>query len=68
MTSFGRLMAYAFGALLLGGFFLWVLLQMADANESMWRLAKIGIGLGLATIGAGVVYLLLAPTRRGRRD
>lgn len=68
MPSTGRLLAYALVGLILGGFFLWVLLQMASANESLFRLAKIGIGMGLATIGGGLIYVLLAPTRRRHRN
>ena len=68
MTPTGRVLAYTLVGLLLGGFFLWVLLQMAWANDSLFRLAKIGIGIGIATVGAGIVYLLLGPTRRDHRS
>lgn len=67
MRDTPQLLAYTFVGLLLAGFFSWVLWQMAWADESLWRLAKLGVGLGLATVGAAAVYLLLAPTRRGRR-
>jgi uncharacterized membrane protein len=67
MPSAGRILAYGIVASALGGLVLWSLLEMADADESLWRLAKIGIGMGLATVGGGLVYLLLSPTRRDRR-
>lgn len=50
---------------LLGGFFVWVLFQMAWASESMWRLTKLGGALAAGALGAPLVYLLLAPLRRG---
>lgn len=54
-------------ALVLGGFFVWVLLEMATASDSLWRLAKLGIGLGAAVIVAPLIYVALSPLHRGRR-
>lgn len=56
-------------ALVLGGFFVWVLLEMAIASESTWRLTKLAVGIGAAVIAAPLVYVMLSPLhrRRGRR-
>jgi hypothetical protein len=62
--SGARIFAYGLVALVLVTFFVWVLVQMADADDSMWRLVKLGAGLAAATVGAVVVYALLWPTRR----
>lgn len=67
MPSAGRIFGVGIVALALGGFFFWVLFQMAYADESLWRLAKIGIGLGAAVLGSTLIYAMLAPTRRGRQ-
>jgi threonine/homoserine efflux transporter RhtA len=67
MPSAGRILGFGIVALALGGFFCWVLFQMAYADESLWRLAKIGMGMGVAILGSVLVYALLYPTRRGRR-
>jgi hypothetical protein len=67
MPSAGRIFGYGIVALGLGTFFVWVLFQMAWADESLWRLAKLGLGIGAAVLGSALVYVLLAPPRRGRR-
>ncbi len=67
MPPVGRIVGYGIVALALSGFFMWVLYEMAYADESLWRLAKIGIGIGAALLGSLLIYALLAPTRRGRR-
>jgi hypothetical protein len=62
-----QIIGWGLMALALGGFFFWVLLQMASADDSLFRLAKIGIGFGLILVAVPLVYALLAPTRRGHR-
>ena len=64
--TFQRVVAAAGLVLILGGFFLWVLIEMATASESMWRLAKLGIGMGAALIVAPLVFLVLSPLHRDR--
>ncbi len=65
--TFDKVFAGLLLTLLLGGFFLWVLLEMASASESMWRLSKLGIGMGAVVVAAPLVYLLLTPLHRRRR-
>ena len=67
MSSFGRIVVTAISGAILIGFFVWVLLQMAWASNSQERLVKLAIGLGSATGGAGIVYLMTGPLGRRRR-
>ena len=46
---------------------LWALLSMAWASDNLFRLAKIGLGIGRAVIGPAVIWLLVLPLRKLRR-
>ena len=66
--TFERVFAGLLLALVLGGFFVWVLLEMAIAADSTWRLTKLALGMGAVVIAAPLVYMLLWPLhRRSRR-
>jgi len=67
MSSFGRIVVTGIAGAVLIGFFVWVLLQMAWASDSQYRLVKLAIGFSAATGGAGIIYLMTAPLGRRRR-
>ena len=47
--------------LALGAFFVWVVLQMAVANDATGRLTAMGVTVLAVGVGAGLVYFLLTP-------
>jgi drug/metabolite transporter (DMT)-like permease len=59
---------YAIVITLLAAFFGWVLVEMADANDALVRLARLaGATVGIA-LGAGLVYAALKPLGDKRRS
>lgn len=58
-----RMLAIALLGLVLGGFVIWVMIQMGDASNSMWRLGKMGLALLGLLIVMPLMYLLIAPLR-----
>jgi hypothetical protein len=67
MSDLGGIAGRALVFLMLAGFFVWVMLQMASFSHSNGRLAALAIGLAIGTIGVGIVYALTGPML-GRRD
>lgn len=58
MGDSGSIIGRALVFLLLGGFFVWVMLEMASFSQSNGRLAALAIGLAIGTIGVAVLYAL----------
>ena len=52
----------------LAGFFVWVLVEMATANDGMWRLVKLSVGILGVTAAAALIYLVLWPLGRRSDD
>lgn len=61
-----RAAGYTLVFAVLGGFFVWVVLEMAVANGDVWRVVKLGGVTIVLLVGAALVYTLLWPLRRRR--
>ena len=54
--------------LLLGAFFVWVMLSMAAAGDAGARLIQMMIGMLVVTVGAGVIYVIIGALAGDKPD
>jgi hypothetical protein len=58
MEGLGRLMGMTLVLTLLAAFFIWVMVEMASFSHGDGRLEALATGLGIGTVGSGIVYAL----------